>query len=97
MEYSVDLFKQVRKLKANATLTDTLAVPFKAPKVIANLNRTYSGLLDKFRITDPKLREVMETFTSFSGVPSDRASAILATGAMLSSMTTVFSSLWFLR
>jgi len=90
MEYSVDLFKQVRKLKANATLKDTLATPFRAPKVIANLNRTYSGLLDKFRITDKKLREVMETFTSFSGVPSDRASAILATGAMLSSMTRCF-------
>lgn len=90
MEYSVDLFKQVRKLKANATLKDNLATPFKAPKVIANLNRTYSGLLDKFKITNPKLREVMETFTSFSGVPSDRASAILATGAMLSSMTRCF-------
>lgn len=90
MEYSVGLFKQVRKLKANATLKDTLATPFKAPRVIANLNRTYSGLLDKFKITDKKLREVMETFTSFSGVPSDRASAILATGAMLSSMTRCF-------
>lgn len=90
MDYSVDLFRQVRKLKANATLTDNLGTVIKAPKVIANLNRTYSGLLDKFMITDPKLREVLETFTSFSGVPSDRASAILATGAMLSSMTRCF-------
>ena len=90
MKYSVDLFKQVRKLKANATLKDNLVTPFKAPKVIANLNRTYSGLLNKFKITNPKLREVMETFTSFSGVPSSRASAILATGAMLSSMTRCF-------
>lgn len=90
MEYSVDLFKQVRKLKVNATLPDKLSTPFKAPKVIANLNRTYSELLDKFKITDTKLREVMETFTSFSGVPSDRASAILATGAMLSSMTRCY-------
>jgi phytoene dehydrogenase-like protein len=90
MKYSVDLFKQVRKLKANATLQDKLKIPFQAPKVVANLNRTYSGLLDKFRITNPKLREVLETFTSFSGVPSARASSILATGAMLSSMTRCF-------
>ena len=90
MDYSVDLFRQVRKLKANATLKDNLGTLVKAPKVIANLNRTYSGLLDKFGITDPKLREVLETFTSFSGVPSDHASAILATGAMLSSMTRCF-------
>lgn len=90
MKYSTDLFKQVRKLKANATLKDNLATLFKAPKVIANLNRTYAGLLDKFGIADKKLREVMETFTSFSGVPSDRASAILATGAMLSSMTKCY-------
>ncbi|MCX6333003.1 MAG: NAD(P)/FAD-dependent oxidoreductase [Bacteroidia bacterium] len=90
MAYSVDLFKQVRKLKANATLIDNLGTVFKAPKVIANLNQTYSGLLDKFGITNKKLREVMETFTSFSGVPSDHASAILATGAMLSSMTRCY-------
>jgi len=90
MDYSVDMFKQVRKLKANATLKDKLKIPFQAPKVVANLNRTYSGLLDKFGINNPKLREVMETFTSFSGVPSDRASSIMATGAMLSSMTRCF-------
>ncbi len=90
MAYSVDMFKQVRKLKANSRLQDKLLIPFQAPKVVASLNRTYSGLLDKFEITNPKLREVMETFTSFSGVPSDRASAILATGAMLSSMTRCF-------
>ena len=90
MAYSVDMFKQVRKLKANSRLQDKLLIPFRAPKVVASLNRTYSGLLDKFEITNPKLREVMETFTSFSGVPSDRASAILATGAMLSSMTRCF-------
>ena len=90
MDYSVDMFKQVRKLKANATLKDKLKIPFQAPKVVANLNRTYSGLLDKFNISNLKLREVMETFTSFSGVPSDRASSIMATGAMLSSMTRCF-------
>jgi phytoene dehydrogenase-like protein len=90
MDYSVDMFKQVRKLKANSKLKDKLQIPFQAPKVVANLNRTYSGLLDKFGIANPKLREVMETFTSFSGVPSAKASSIMATGAMLSSMTRCF-------
>jgi all-trans-retinol 13,14-reductase len=90
MNYSTSMFSQVRKLKVIPTLKDKLITPFKAPKVIANLNRTYSGLLDKFGITNTKLREVMETFTSFSGVPSDHASAIYATGAMLSSMTRCF-------
>jgi len=90
MDYSVDMFRQVRKLKANSKFKDKLLIPFQAPKVVANLNRTYSGLLDKFGITNPRLREVMETFTSFSGVPSNRASAIMATGAMLSSMTRCF-------
>ncbi len=90
MNYSISMFSQVRKLKVIPTLKDTLVTPFKAPKVILNLNRTYSELLDKFGITNPKLREVMETFTSFSGVPSNMASAIYATGAMLSSMTRCF-------
>jgi len=90
MDYSISMFSQVRKLKVIPTLKDTVVTPFRAPKVVANLNRTYSELLDKFEITNPKLREVMETFTSFSGVPSSYASAIYATGAMLSSMTRCF-------
>lgn len=90
IEYSVSMFSQVRKLKVIPTLKDTLVTPFKAPKVIANLNRTYSEHLDRFGIKNQELREVMETFTSFSGVPSERASAIYATGAMLSSMTRCF-------
>lgn len=45
MAYSVSMFSQVRKLKVNQTLTDKLATLFKAPKVISNLNQTYSGLM----------------------------------------------------
>jgi len=48
------MFSQMRKLKVIPTLKDTLVTPFRAPKVIANLDRTYSGLLDKFGITNPK-------------------------------------------
>jgi phytoene dehydrogenase-like protein len=90
MDYSVSLFTQVRKLKALPKPKDMILTPFVAPKVVMSLNRTYSGLLDKFGITNIKLREVLDTFAAFSGVPSDRASAILATGAMLSSMTKCF-------
>ncbi|MBN2223177.1 MAG: NAD(P)/FAD-dependent oxidoreductase [Deltaproteobacteria bacterium] len=90
VNYAVDLFSQVRRLKAIRTPLDTLMTPFRAPKVVACLNLTYSGLLDKMGIKDPRLREVLETFGAFSGVPSDRASSILAVGAMLSSMTQCF-------
>lgn len=90
MKYGQEMFKQVRKLKSQSTTLDKLKIPFQAPRVLANLNRTYSELLDKFELTNPKLREVMETFTSFSGVPSDRASAIYTFGGMISSMTRCF-------
>lgn len=90
MKYSVDLFAQVRKLKTIPTFKDKIVTPFVAPKVVANLNRTYSELLDKFKITETKLREVMETFSAFSGVPSDRASAVMSIGAMLSAMNQSF-------
>ncbi len=88
--YAVDLFSQVRRLKAIRTPLDTMLTPFRAPKVVACLNLTYTGLLDKMGIKDPRLREVLETFGAFSGVPSDRASSILAVGAMLSAMNRSF-------
>jgi all-trans-retinol 13,14-reductase len=90
IDYSVDLFSQVRSLKAIRTPLDTIMTPFHAPKVVTCLNLTYARLLDKMGIKDPRLREVLETFGAFSGVPSDRASSILAVGAMLSSMTRAF-------
>ncbi len=90
MEYSISMFAQVRKLKVIPTLKDKLVTPFIAPKVVANLNRTYTGLLDKFGIKTPALREVLETFSAFSGVPSSRASAVLTAGAMLSSMNRCY-------
>ncbi|MCK5735134.1 MAG: NAD(P)/FAD-dependent oxidoreductase, partial [Spirochaetaceae bacterium] len=43
-----------------------------------------------FKITNPELRELMETFTSFAGVPPGLASSILTTGAMLSSISRCF-------
>ncbi|MDF1568322.1 MAG: hypothetical protein P1P77_09925 [Spirochaetaceae bacterium] len=90
MDYSVDLFAQVRRLKAISTLRDKLVTPFIAPKVVANLNTTYSAFLDRFGITNPELRELMDTFTSFAGVPRGRVSSILTTGAMLSSVSRCF-------
>lgn len=90
MDYSVELFSQVRKLKAISTLKDKLMTLLVAPRVVANLNTTYSQLLDKFKITNPGLRELMDTFTSFAGVPPGKASSILTTGAMLSSISRCF-------
>jgi phytoene dehydrogenase-like protein len=90
MEYAVDMFAQVRRLKAIRTPLDTALTPFRAPKVVACLNLTYTRLLDKMGIRDRRLRELLETFGAFSGVPSDRASSILAVGAMLAAMTRSF-------
>ncbi len=95
VDYSTDLFSQVRKLKAFPRITDMMAIPFTAPKVVANLNRSYADLLDKIGITNPKLREVLETFNAFSGIPPDSTSSIISTGAMLASMTKSFRTVGY--
>ena len=68
----------------------SISIPFAAPKVVANLNRSFGGFLDKFGLTDPGIREVMETFNAFSGIPPHRASSIVTVGSMLASMTRSF-------
>jgi len=90
MDYSTGLFAQLRKLKAISTLKDKIMIPLQAPRVVANLNTTYAQMLNKFKITNPELRELMETFTSFAGVPPGLASSILTTGAMLSSISRCY-------
>jgi all-trans-retinol 13,14-reductase len=86
LDYSLKMFSQVRKLKSLMTLADKIKLPFTAPKVLSNLNTTYSQYLDKFKINNPELRELLETFTSFAGVPPSGASAILTSGAMLTAV-----------
>lgn len=95
IDYAVDMFSQVRKLKAFPRITDMIATPFLAPKVLFNLNKSYADYLDKFGITNPKLREVMETFNAFSGIPPDQTSSIISTGAMLASMIKSFRTVGY--
>lgn len=86
LDYSISMFSQVRKLKSLMTLSDKIKLPFTAPKVLSNLNTTYAQYLDKFKIYNPELRELFETFTSFSGASPSEASAILTSGAMLTAV-----------
>ena len=46
IDYSISMFSQVRKLKVIPSLRDKLVTPFRAPKVVANLNRTYASVLE---------------------------------------------------
>lgn len=87
IDYAQGIMDQLTRLKAIPTLKDMIMTPFMAPRVIANLNRTYAGMLDKFGLTNTKLREALETFNAFSAVPPDRSSGIVTIGAMLASMT----------
>lgn len=84
LNYARELFSQVGTLKASMTLAEKIIVPFTAPKVVANLNKTFAQLLDKFGIVNARLRGVLETFTIFAGVPPSRASAIYTIGVMFS-------------
>ncbi len=90
MKYILSLFSQVRTLKYSPKLSEKMLIVLTAPKVVACLNRTYSELLDKFGILNTKLREVLETFSVFSGVPPSRASCIQTTGAAITSLTNCY-------
>lgn len=90
MNESLKIMEQLSRLKATPSILDMIKTPFIAPTVTKNLNRTFKAMMDRFGLDDPKLREALETFNAFSGIPSDRASAIIAVGGMLASMTASF-------
>jgi prolycopene isomerase len=86
--YAGSLYDQVRTLKAVPRLHEKLLTPLAAPKVVSCLSLTFADLLDRFGLDDPRLREVLETFSVFTGVPSGRSSSIQTVGAMITSMTS---------
>ncbi|MBN1882180.1 MAG: NAD(P)/FAD-dependent oxidoreductase [Deltaproteobacteria bacterium] len=90
MNESLKIMEQLTHLKATPSILDMIKTPFVAPTVTKNLNRTFDVMMDRFGLDDPKLREALETFNAFSGIPSDKASAIIAVGGMLASMTASF-------
>ncbi|NLE01119.1 MAG: NAD(P)/FAD-dependent oxidoreductase [Fibrobacter sp.] len=85
-DYSKKMFDELQYLKLEPTLFDLLFILFKCPKTVFNSGRTFSEYFRKFGFSDPELSEIFDVFAAFSGLPSERAVAMMTVAAMNTSL-----------
>jgi phytoene dehydrogenase-like protein len=88
--YSAAMYEEIRYIHLKPSLFEKLVMAMRCMRTLSNTNRTFAAYLDKFRITDPELREVFDVFASFSGLPCERVAALMVVAAMISTLKGSF-------
>jgi phytoene dehydrogenase-like protein len=86
VDYTEALFDEFKHLPMGNSLLGNLRALFKCRKIIANANLTFENYMDKFGITDTSLREIFDVFAAFAGLPTERVTALLIAGIMISTL-----------
>lgn len=90
VDYSAKMFDEFRHLRMRRSITGDLTMLFRCRRMVSNANKTFSQYMDRFGITNPKLREIFDIFAAFSGLPAQRISALFVSGAMISTLNGGF-------
>jgi all-trans-retinol 13,14-reductase len=83
-DYSRAMFDEIYGLKYAPGPRDILEMLLKCPKVLRNLNKTFSEYLKMFGIANPEIGLMFQVFSGMCGLPNDRIAALLTVGVMYS-------------
>jgi len=84
--YCLDMYKELNYLKTEPKWYHIPRIIVKCPKIIANSGKTYKQFLKNFRFKNSELEQVLDTFSSFSGLSGDRCAALLTACAMITTL-----------
>ena len=84
------MYFELNHLKVEPNFFQLLQIIKKCPLIIKNSNKTFSELLDKYNIKNEQIREILEIFAAFSGLPAKRAAALMVVGALNTSVDAAF-------
>ncbi|MCE7741606.1 MAG: NAD(P)/FAD-dependent oxidoreductase [Candidatus Heimdallarchaeota archaeon] len=82
LDHSRAMYTELFKLKTEPTFVELLKTVVSCPKIIKNSSKTFKEYFDQFGITNPDVIEIFDAFAAFSGLPGDRAAALMTVGAM---------------
>lgn len=80
--YSKEMFSELQHLKLQPSVLDLIKLLFKCPKIVKHSSRTFSQYFKSFGFSDPELFEIFDVFAAFSGLPAERAVAMMTVSAM---------------
>ncbi|HEX2957919.1 MAG TPA: NAD(P)/FAD-dependent oxidoreductase [Chitinispirillaceae bacterium] len=88
--YSRKMFEELAFLKLEPSFFDLLSLLFRCPKTVKNSSKTFSEYFKSFGFSDPEIFEIFDVFAAFSGLPAQRAIAMMTVAAMNTSLLGVY-------
>jgi phytoene dehydrogenase-like protein len=85
-EYSRKMFEELSFLKLEPSIYDVIGLFFRCPKTVKNSRKTFADYFKSFGFSDPELSEIFDVFAAFSGLPAQRAIAMMTVAAMNTSL-----------
>jgi all-trans-retinol 13,14-reductase len=89
-DYCIKMHAELRHLKTEPKLWDLFGILLNCRKIIANSNKTYKQFLGKFKFSNPEVYEILDVFSSFSGLSGDRCASLLTACAMIVTLNGSF-------
>jgi all-trans-retinol 13,14-reductase len=85
-DYCLQMHSELRYLKTEPKFHQLFSILFHCPKIIANSSKTYKQFLKKFGFSHPEIYEILDIFSSFSGLSGNRCAALLTACAMVTTL-----------
>ena len=85
-DYCQAMHDELVYLKTEPKWYQLIKILVKCRKIISKSNYTYEEFLDGFKFNNPEVVQVLDTFSSFSGLSKDRCAALLTACAMITTL-----------
>ncbi len=84
--YCEAMHAELAYLKTEPGFMDILRILVRCRRILINSGRTYRQFLRSFGFRDPRIYEVLDIFSSFSGLSGNRCAALLTACAMVTTL-----------
>lgn len=84
--YGRQMLHELVNLKTEPNPLEGLEILFRCPHIIKQSGKTYRQYLDNFRFHNSHLIEILDMFSSFSGLSGNRCAALLTACAMMTTL-----------
>lgn len=88
--YSKAIFDELYYLKVEPKWYDFISILINCPKTVKNSNNTFKEYLSRFKFKNKELVEIFDVFAAFSGLPAERAVAMMTIAAMNTSLNACY-------
>ena len=83
---SATLFDELRYLRLEPSFFDLFKILIHCPVIVRHSRKTFREYYQSFGFKDPECQELFDVFAAFSGLPAERAAAMMTVAAMNTSL-----------